>query len=136
MKRTGALFIVLALVLAGLGAGCVQREMGAQLCLDLDGLGDALDTLEDTGTLSSVQDIRNARDQVWSAMENVRNSAVQVPGVRIDGLDAAYGDLDRAVQDLPDDMNVVGAVETIRPQIQALRDEQQSLSADLNCTGW
>ncbi len=138
MKKTGILFIALVLVLACAGAGCVQpseEEEEAQLCQDLDELGAALESMENTSLRSSVGDIRDGRDQVQSAMESVRESAGQVANIRVDELNTAYEDLDQAVQDLPDDATVPEAIQTIRPQIQAVRDEQRNLYADLNCTG-
>ncbi|WP_082122691.1 hypothetical protein [Methanoculleus sediminis] len=138
MKKPGVLFIALALVLACAGAGCVQpseEDAEAQLCQDLEELGAALESMENTSLRSSVGDIRDGRDQVRSAMESVRESAGQLANVRVDELNAAYEDLDQAVQSLPDDLTVVEAIQTIRPQIQAVRDEQRNLYADLNCTG-
>jgi ElaB/YqjD/DUF883 family membrane-anchored ribosome-binding protein len=138
MKKTGILFVALVLILACAGAGCVQpseEEAEAQLCQDLGELGAALEGMENTSLRSSVGDIRDGRDQVQSAMEKVRDSAGQVANIRLDKLNAAYEDLDRAVQDLPDDATVPEAIQTIRPYVQAVRDEQRSLYADLNCTG-
>ena len=138
MKKTGILFVALVLILACAGAGCVQpseKEAEAQLCQDLGELGAALENMENTTLRSSVGDIRDGRDQVKSAMEKVRDSAGQVANIRLDKLNAAYEDLDRAVQDLPDDATVPEAIQTIRPYVQAVRDEQRNLYADLNCTG-
>jgi len=138
MKKTGILFVALVLILACAGAGCVQpseKEAEAQLCQDLGELGAALENMENTTLRSSVGDIRDGRDQVKSAMEKVRDSAAEVANIRLDRLNAAYEDLDRAVQDLPDDATVPEAIQTIRPYVQAVRDEQRSLYADLNCTG-
>ncbi|WP_292488853.1 hypothetical protein [Methanoculleus sp. 10] len=138
MKKTGILFVALVLILACAGAGCVQpseKEAEAQLCQDLGELGAALENMENTTLRSSVGDIRDGRDQVKSAMEKVRDSAAEVANIRLDRLNAAYEDLDRAVQDLPDDATVPEAIQTIRPYVQAVRDEQRNLYADLNCTG-
>ena len=138
MKKMGILFVALVLILACAGAGCVQpseKEAEAQLCQDLGELGAALENMENTTLRSSVGDIRDGRDQVKSAMEKVRDSAAEVANIRLDRLNAAYEDLDRAVQDLPDDATVPEAIQTIRPYVQAVRDEQRSLYADLNCTG-
>jgi len=138
MKKTGILFVALVLILACAGAGCVQpseKEAEAQLCQDLGELGAALENMENTTLRSSVGDIRDGRDQVKSAMEKVRDSAAEVANIRLDRLNAAYEDLDRAVQDLPDDATVPEAIQTIRPYVQAVRDEQRSLYADLNCPG-
>lgn len=137
MKKMGVLFIALVLALACVGAGCVQpseEEAEAQLCGDLAELRAALESMENTSLRSTVGDIRDGRDQVRSAMENVRESAGQLANVRVDELNAAYEDLDRSVESLPDDVTAIEAIQTIRPQIQAVRDEQQNLSADLNCT--
>ncbi len=137
MKKTGILFIVLALVMACIGAGCVQpseQEAEAQLCKNLGELGVALENMENTSLRSSVGDIRDGWDQVKSAMENVRKSSTQVTRIRLDKLNTAYDNLGRAVQDLPDDATVPQAIQTLRPEIQAVRDEQQNLLADLNCT--
>lgn len=131
----GVLFIALVFILAC--AGCVQpseEEAEAQLCQNLEDLGAALESMENTSLRSTVGDIRDGRDQVRSAMENVRESAGQVANVRIDNLNGAYENLNQAVENLPDDATAVEAIQTIRPQIQAVRDERQSLSADLNCT--
>ena len=138
MKKMGILFVALVLILACAGAGCVQpseKEAEAQLCQDLGELGAALESMENTSLRSSVGDIRDGRDQVKSAMEKVRDSAAEVANIRLDRLNAAYEDLDRAVQDLPDDATVPEAIQTIRPYVQAVRDEQRNLYADLNCTG-
>jgi len=137
MKIMGILFVALVLVLACAGAGCVQpseEEAEAQLCQDLADLRAALESMENTSLRSTVGDIRDGRDQVQSAMESVRESAGQVANVRVDNLNAAYENLNQAVENLPNDVTAVEAIQTIRPQIQAVRDEQQNLYGDLNCT--
>ncbi|MCM2466239.1 hypothetical protein [Methanoculleus oceani] len=137
MKKTGVFLILLVLILACAGAGCVQpseEEAETQLCQDLTELGAALESMENTSLRTSVGDIRDGRDQVQSAMEGVRESAGQLANVRVDDLNAAYENLNQAVEDLPDDVTVIEAIQTIRPQIQAVRAEQQSLYDDLNCT--
>ena len=138
MKKTGVLFIALVLILACAGAGCVQpseEEAEAQLCQSLADLGAAVESMENTSLRSSVGDIRDGRDQVRSAMEGVRESAGQVATIRLDRLNAAYEDLDQAVQSLPDDATVPQAIQTLRPYVQTVRAEQRNLYADLNCTG-
>lgn len=136
--KTWILFVAMVLILACAGAGCVQpseEEAEAQLCQDLEELGAALESMENTSLRTSVGDLREGRDQVQSAMEGVRDSAGQLANVRVDELNAAYEDLDQAVEGLPDDVTIIEGIQTIRPQIQAVRAEQQNLYADLNCTG-
>ncbi|MCK9307047.1 MAG: hypothetical protein CVV31_01340 [Methanomicrobiales archaeon HGW-Methanomicrobiales-2] len=136
--KTRILFVAMVLILACAGAGCVQpseEEAEAQLCQDLEELGAALESMENTSLRTSVGDLREGRDQVQSAMESVRESAGQLANVRVDELNAAYEDLDQAVEGLPDDVTIIEGIQAIRPQVQAVREEQQNLYADLNCTG-
>ncbi|MBA7468647.1 hypothetical protein ES707_03899 [subsurface metagenome] len=134
--KTWRFFVSMVLILACAGAGCVQptqEQAEAQLCQNLEELGVALQNMQNLNASSSVGDIRDTRDQVQSAMENVRNSADQLADVRIDNLNAAYEDLDQTVQDIPDDATVVEAIQTVRPKVQAVRDARQNLTAELNC---
>jgi len=76
--KTWRFFVSMVLILACAGAGCVQptqEQAEAQLCQNLEELGVALQNMQNLNASSSVGDIRDARDQVQSAMENVRNSA-------------------------------------------------------------
>ncbi|RXE56335.1 hypothetical protein ABH15_09495 [Methanoculleus taiwanensis] len=135
--KTWIFFIAGILILVCAAAGCTQpteEEAEAQLCQDLETLGVALQNMQDLNATSSVGDIRDARDEVASAMEAVRNSASELGGVRVDELNAAYDNLDRTVQSLPDDASVVEAIQTVRPEMQAVRDARRNLTAELNCT--
>jgi DNA repair exonuclease SbcCD ATPase subunit len=134
--KTWILFAAVLLVLAGAAAGCVQpteEEAEAQLCEDLAALRAALDNFENINRTSTVEEIRDARDQVGSAMQDVRDSADQLEDIRVDELDAAYSNLENAVEDLPDDATAGEALQTIRPELQAVRDARQNLTAELNC---
>ncbi len=135
--KTWVFFVAVVLILGCSVAGCVQpsqQEAEAQLCQGLAELGAALQNMDNLTVSSSVGDIRDAQAQVQSAMENVRSSASQLANIRIDDLNAAYENLAQTVQSLPDDANVVEAVQTLRPQVQAVREQQQNLVAELNCT--
>jgi len=134
--KTWVFFVSVVLILASAAAGCVQpsqEEAQAQLCQDLGQLGVALENMQDLNATSSVGDIRDARDQVRSAMEDVRSSADQVTNIRVDELNAAYDELDRTVQSVPDDASVPEALQTIRPKVQDVVDARQNLTAELNC---
>lgn len=134
--KTWVFFILVVLILACAGAGCVQpsqEEAQAQLCRDLGQLGVALENMQALNATSSVGDIRDARDQVQSAMENVRTSAGKVSNIRIDDLNTAYDNLDKAVQSIPDNASVPVALQTIRPKIRDVVDARQNLTTELNC---
>ena len=134
--KTRVLFVSVVLILACAAAGCVQpsqEEAQAQLCQDLGKLGVALQDMQGLNATSSVGDIRDARDQVQSAMEDVRSSADQVTNVRVDELNAAYDNLDRAVKSVPDDASVPEALQAIRPEVQGVVNARQNLTTELNC---
>ncbi len=135
--KTWMFLVAGVLILVCASAGCTQpteEEAQAQLCQNLDELGVALQNMAALNASSSVGDVRDARDQVQSAMENVRNSASQLANVRVDDLNTAYNNLDQTVQGLPDDANVTDAIQTISPEVQAVQSARQNLTAELNCT--
>ncbi len=130
--KTWMFFVAGALILVCAAAGCTQptqQQAEAQLCQNLDDLGVALQNMQNLNATSSVGDIRAARDQAQSAMNNVRNSANQLANVRIDDLNTAYNNLDQTVQALPNDASVPEALQTIRPEVQDVRAARQNLSA-------
>lgn len=134
--KTWILVVSVVLILACGAAGCVQptqEEAQTQLCQDLGELGVALENYDNLTANSTVEDIRDAEDQVTAAMEDVRASADQLADVQVDELDSAYNDLENAVQSLPDDMTAEEALQTISPELQAVRSERQNLLGELNC---
>ncbi|HDR73005.1 MAG TPA: hypothetical protein ENN85_03725 [Methanoculleus sp.] len=129
-------FVSVILILACAAAGCTQpteEEAEAQLCQDLEALGVALENYENINVTSTVGEIRDAQDEVTAAMQDVRQSAAQVAVIRVDELDAAYNDLDNSIQSLPEDVTAGEALLTIRPNLQAVREARQNLTAELNC---
>jgi outer membrane murein-binding lipoprotein Lpp len=134
--KTWIFFVSVILISVCAAAGCVQptqEQAQAQLCQDLVDLGAALDNFATINVTSTVGDIRDAEDQVTAAMQNVRQSAGQLATVRIDELDTAYNNLDNAVQSLPDDITAAEALQTLRPDLQAVLSARQNLTAELNC---
>jgi outer membrane murein-binding lipoprotein Lpp len=125
-----------AAVLLLCAAGCTQpspEEAEAQLCSDLADLDAALQEFESLDANAAVGDVRAAEDNVTQAWNNVRNSAQTLEEVNTDQLEAAYNDLDNAVQSLPDDITVSEARTQLQPQIDAVKQAWLQVYTSANC---
>ena len=137
MERYMKCILVLgAAVLLLCAAGCTQpspEEAEAQLCADLSELDAAVQELESLDETASVGEVRAAEDNITQAWNNVRNSAQTVEEVNTDQLEAAYNDLDSAVQDLPDDITVSEAMTQLQPYIDSVKQAWVQVHTSANC---
>jgi outer membrane murein-binding lipoprotein Lpp len=125
-----------AAILLLCAAGCTQpspEEAEAQLCADLDELETALQELESLDDTATIGEVRAAEENVTSAWNNVRSSAQARGDVNVDQLEAAYTDLDNAVNDLPEDITVAEARTQLQPQIDAVKQAWQQVFSSANC---
>ncbi len=119
-------------------AGCTQpspQEAEAQLCADLTNLQTSLQELESLNETATIGDVKAAEANVTSAWNDVRSSAQTRRDVNTDQLEAAYTDLDNAVQGLPNDITVSEARTQLQPQIDAVKQAWQQVFTSANCGG-
>jgi chaperonin cofactor prefoldin len=127
-----------AAVLLLCAAGCTQpspEEAKTQFCTDMADFETALEELQSLNETANVGEVRAAEDNVTQAWNNVKNSAQTVGEVNTDQLEAAYNDLDKAVQDLPADITVQEAMQQLQPQIDAVKQAWQQVFSSANCGG-
>jgi hypothetical protein len=125
-----------AAVLLLCAAGCTQpspEEAEAQLCADLGELDTALQELESLDETATVGEVRAAEENVTSAWNNVRSSAQTLEEVNTDQLEAAYTELDGAVQGLPDDITVAEAKTQLQPYIDSVKQAWLQVYTSANC---
>jgi hypothetical protein len=99
-----------------------EEEAREQLCSDIDTLRTEMTTLQSLSAESTVDDLREARDSVSSALEDVQSSAADVADAELADAEAAFEELQQAVDDLDGDQSIAAAVEEIAPQVQAFED--------------
>ncbi|HIK44971.1 MAG TPA: hypothetical protein IGR64_08800 [Leptolyngbyaceae cyanobacterium M65_K2018_010] len=86
------------LMLPFLLVACVQpttAELEAKLCGDLEAFGASLTELSQINAQSSVNQLRQARENVAQSFQAVKDSAKAVEASRLDDLTAAYDNFDK-----------------------------------------
>lgn len=77
--------------------------------------------------------MRAAEENVTSAWNSVRSSAQTLEEVNTEQLEAAYNDLDGAVQGLPDDITVSEARTQLQPYIDSVKQAWLAVYTSANC---
>lgn len=125
---------VVVAVLVGVSvAACGDEAAEASLC---DSLGDfraAVSDLRELDDDSSREDLEAARDDVSDAFEQVVTDAGDLAGIRVDGLQSAFGDLGTAIDDLPEGTSIREAIDELEPQLNAVGMAFEALFAGLEC---
>jgi hypothetical protein len=105
----------------------------AQLCADLAAYDAALaqlDGLTGDATIEQVQAAQKAVDDAWA---KATQSAAAVPGIKIDNLDQAMKNLDKAVSDIKSSMTFAEAKESISDEVKAVQAAREELKSTVTC---
>ena len=108
-------------------------EAHAQYCKNLNELHSAVTTLTKTDATTSVGQLKDAQKQVQQEMADVQKSAQAVQTAKVDDVQKAYTDLDRAISGLPNDMAIGPAVTTLQPEVRALESAWSRATTDARC---
>lgn len=109
------------------------QEKTAQLCTDLATLGSAVTNLKNIDPNSTVGDLRTAEREVKTAFSDVQASARDVQDARLDDLESANNNLDKAIQDVPNDATLQDATISISDEALAVEAAQAQLRSGLGC---
>jgi hypothetical protein len=108
-------------------------DLESELCNNLDQLGAALTELSQVNAQSSVSDLRDARDNVAQAYQDVRTSASAVEASRLEDLQVAYDNLDSTVNNISGRETVGEAAGNVATALSNVQAARQQVDADLNC---
>jgi len=97
-----SLTVVLLLSLAGCGQPSVDQAK-ADFCQDLGEFGTAVASLRQLDGSSTKQDLQDATNAVDKAWGDLKSSAGTLQNVQVDGVESAVNDLQKSVNDIPDD---------------------------------
>ena len=97
-----SLAIVLLLSLAGCGQPSVDQAK-ANFCQDLGEFGTAVVNLRQIDASSTKQELQDATNGVQKAWGDLKNSASTLQNVQVSGMESAVNDLQKSVDDIPDD---------------------------------
>ena len=108
-----SLTVVLLLSLAGCGQPSVDQAK-ANFCQDLGEFGTAVVNLRQINASSTKQELQDAVSATQQAWDNLKNSAATLENVQVDGVEAAVNDLQKSVDDIPDDATLEQGLVAVR----------------------
>jgi hypothetical protein len=133
MKST----VVLAnLIVAVLLAGCAPSLSDAkqQFCDDLAAVGQAIQKARGINADSTLEEVKETRQELEEAMANVRESLGVLKEVQFDEAENAFGELIDTIQDIPDEANMKEAAETIRDAVDKFDTAYKTINITI-CVG-
>ena len=97
-----SLTVVLLLSIAGCGQPSVDQAK-ANFCQDLGEFATAVVDLRQIDATSTKQELQDAVSAVQNAWGDLKNSAGKLQNAQVDGVESAVNDLQKSVDDIPDD---------------------------------
>ena len=131
-----ALFVVVALVLAGCGGGGESQATAvANLCSSLAKYSAAVTELQGLSTQSTIAAIQTAATNVQTAYAQVEADAKDVKAaVNTEALGSAQRNLQEAAKNLPQTTTLEQARTKLQPELQALAQAYSQLYSSLKCS--
>lgn len=134
MLRLLLVVLLSSLILSACGGDDSDPE--AELCSDLQALQEAIDDL--TASLqpldsSTLDRLRDARENLSDAWDDVTDSAGEVTRIRIDDLRAAFDNLVDVVTNITDAADLNEAINSIDDAISGLTTAWDQLFTNLDC---
>ena len=117
-----SLTIVLLLSLAGCGQPSVDQAK-ANFCQDLGEFGTAVVNLRQIDSSSTKQELQDAANAAQKAWGDLKSSAGTLQNVQVDGVEAAVNDLQKSVDDIPDDATLEQSLVAVREAALATMTE-------------
>jgi hypothetical protein len=121
------------LVSCASGPAPSTQDKKAELCTNLARFKTSVATLKSMSPSSTVGDFRKAQDQVKTAFDAFKTSAVAVQGAKTADLEAAFNSLGKAVAAVPNTATLSQAAESIAPKIAAVEAAEDQIKSGLNC---
>ncbi len=114
--------------------GPSEAEAVAQLCADLSTLQAADAAFDDLGRDSTINEIQATNDAYNDALDDAVSSGKDVAAVRIQPIEAAYDDLNRAISDISGDTTIPEALVSISDELSAVDAAYDSAFSGVDCS--
>ena len=105
----------------------------SQVCSDLAAFDAAVADLQNLSGDSTFQQIEDSQKAVDDAWATVKVSAAQMPEIKVDNLDQAVQNLNRAAKDIKTSMTIPEAKESIADELLAVQAASAELKTSANC---
>jgi hypothetical protein len=111
------------------GAGGAESEV----CEKLDDLGTAVSQVENLNASSTVDEAKEARQEVQEAADDVKEAASGLGSAQLNALETARDSLRGTIDNLPQDQPVGQAVATIVAQARGLTAALSGMESERGC---
>ena len=117
-------------------ASCAKPSVSdaqAAYCQGLANLELAVANFQNLSADSSVKDLKQAQKQVRSTFTAVQQAGKTLENVEVKQLEKSQQDLEKAVNDIPDDATLAEALATISNKVGSVNEARQALFNGANC---
>jgi hypothetical protein len=113
----------------------VSKAGGAEseFCSDLDGLETAVSEVKGLTATSTVDDARDAADNVGDAINDVKDSADDTATAKVDAVKTSFESLKGTLDDLPEEDSIGAAIVVLIQQVTRLADAWTGLQSEAGC---
>jgi L-alanine-DL-glutamate epimerase-like enolase superfamily enzyme len=83
---------------------------------------------------ATVEQVKAARDEVQKTYDDMVDAAEEVSQDRANALEQAWDELDKAVEDIPDDATLQQAADSLKNEAADVESARSDVASELNCT--
>ncbi|HXV44083.1 MAG TPA: hypothetical protein VEC96_13530 [Anaerolineae bacterium] len=110
------ILIVLLLLLAGCGAANVDQAK-TQFCSDWNALGAAIQNAKALNENSTIDQAKDAQNQVAQAWDKAKNSAAQLQDVQLEATEDAYNAMTQTINSVPNEATLGQASAAVQASV-------------------
>lgn len=133
MKSKLAIFTLSFATMIGCTSPPTMEEANAEFCTDLATLRQNMASLTAISPDSTVGQLKDAKAAVTESFRDVKDSAAQMQTIRIDKLEQAHEDLDRAINNISNNDRISEALASVQPAIAEVQAAEEELHAGAAC---
>ncbi|MDR7384986.1 hypothetical protein [Promicromonospora iranensis] len=134
MRRTTGVLVGLMIVATAGCSGETPEENTQEACSAAEQLTVALDNFDMTlSPGATVDEVRDARDTVREAWQELDAAADDVAQDRGEALDEAWEDFEQSVEDVNGDATIKDAADSLRDDAVEVQQARDALADDLGC---
>ena len=117
-------------------ASCAEPSVSdaqATYCQELAKLEQAVANFQGISANSTVKELKQAQTNVRSAFADVKQAASKLEEAKVEQLETSQQNLEKAVNDIPDDSTLAEALASIRDKVESVSEARQQLFSSANC---
>ena len=130
-KSTGLMLLIVIFLVVGCSPQSVE-EAQVEFCQALAAYGGSVQALQSVDVSTTVDELQAARDNLSEAREAVGEAAGDLREAQLREAEAAWENLEDAIDDIPGDATLGEAAATIRGQALILETEVEQIS-NIHC---